>query len=76
MGAAGLVCRRFACASAKGHRGVFGEALRVRECVAMVMLVKLCRRVVVGIDSVQSGGGGWVEVCEVVLLQLLELSGL
>ena len=68
MGAAGVVRRRFACASAERHQGVFGEALRVRECVAVVVLVKLCCGVVVGIGSVESGGGGGVKVCEVVLL--------
>ena len=57
-----------ACGSAEGQRCVLGEALRVCQCVAMVVVVQLCRWMVIGIHTVQLRCGYWVEVCVIILL--------
>ena len=46
------------------------------ERSAVVVVIKLCDRVVIGVNSVNPGVGESVEVCEVVLLEFVKLKWL
>ena len=67
-----MICGFFAlCSSAERDRRVFRKALRMFKSEAMVLAIKLCGWVVVGIYTVEFGSGGRMTIREIVLLQFV-----